>query len=137
MVTADELIARLKKATADEQREAIDQALLFAWCRDWISSRNCRRGGKMLDAEAYESAALMLVPEGWSGEIMWKSSGPSRSFVELSRWPTDKADCPADFEMDGYAQDYPELPTEPGNGRPLALAIAIAAIKARWNSEGK
>lgn len=67
------LAARMQEAQAKEQRELLEAA----WCAVFgepvsrelliisMLDPHYHRLIKMLDAEAYESAALMLVPDGW------------------------------------------------------------------------
>lgn len=69
--TNDKLITRIESAGPDEQRELLEkvwQELHFLGGDpegEWDSCRLCQRFHNMLDAEAYLSAAEMLVPEGW------------------------------------------------------------------------
>ena len=73
----DALIARAEQAGEEEQREVLEEAAAFIWgveCRGVIIhdpelfDRLCAFDD-MLDAEAYESAAMMLVPEGRGWEL--------------------------------------------------------------------
>ena len=65
-----ELARRAEAASAGEQREILEAAggLICGRTRSGLPGRNFYRFISMLDAEAYESAAMMLVPEGpwWS-----------------------------------------------------------------------
>lgn len=105
-MTILELAERCEKATADDQRDLLAQAWqavrgpkpdsdyqprrtpMFSpdWER-WVE-RDCRFSN-LLQAEAYESAAMMLVPEGWTGIIpvtggdeawLWPKGGTFKGF---------------------------------------------------------
>lgn len=88
----DPLIPRIEQATAEQVRELLEEAFntLFPypgaehylalevdWTWDWLYARF----RKMLDAEAWTSAAEMLVPEGFVGmaglgipeAVLWRS----------------------------------------------------------------
>ena len=78
MTTLEELAARVESASADEQRWVLEQ--VWKALHDGVSAvssaygptedaawRRARQFLDMLAANAYESAALMLVPEGWTG----------------------------------------------------------------------
>lgn len=77
-----QLAERCEAAEASEQRALLDEAFDAAlgprrvdkggwtcWHDQWLRYR------KMLNAEAYESAAMMLVPEGWHTGAYYQ--GPS------------------------------------------------------------
>lgn len=112
-----DLATRLEQGTAEQQRELLIAVFEVIHGERIVRHHTGRttyhplwfKFNKMLNAEAYESAALMLVPEGWTWTL--RSSG----FFEL-RHP-DK--CNLDTE---------------GREITLALALAAAALRARENS---
>lgn len=61
-----DLATRLEQGTAEQQRELLSKAVEHLAARNLISYGNSAKALRFIDAEAYESAALMLVPEGWS-----------------------------------------------------------------------
>jgi len=63
-VTRKELITRLEAATAEQQAGLIKVVLWYAVDNMWITLGACGRAIRMVDAEAYESAAMTLVAEG-------------------------------------------------------------------------
>lgn len=97
-----ELAERCEKATPEQQGQLIEQAWdvlaeesaefrAFALSTPESGFENCAaKFGMALDARAYESAALMLVPEGWEWAyldkkaIVRKSGSWSHSFGEAS-----------------------------------------------------
>lgn len=79
-------------------------------------------------------AALALVPEGrWNGEIFWNFGEQGRGFCELNlanpRW--DDPDCPPDEAHRHLACVSSHIGPGEIKARPLALAICIAALRAR------
>ena len=68
MTTAD-LIKRCEEAGADQEGTLVQEALDLARDRGWIARDTWDQGMHMLEAGAYESAALLLVPEGWQWEM--------------------------------------------------------------------
>ena len=116
MTDTQALIARLEAATADQQRELLIEAFeafhpypgprhyLFTEI-DWSWDRLHDRFMRMLDAEAYESAALTLAPEGWG----WA-------------WDIDEIAVLTELDGDGV---------EIGTHHLFALAIVIAALRAK------
>lgn len=116
MTDHSDLIARIEAGTADQQRELLIEAgrLVF----DDRQGRN-DDGRKwsafcaMLDAEAYESAALMLVPEGLVWCVLTDFGLPGRARLWGSVLP-GQADS-------GWTAD----------GATPALAICAAALSAK------
>ena len=107
-----DLIARLEAATDDQQRELLIEAYEAIHDGDhpeYCSSFRALRFMRMLDAEAYESAALTLVPEGWTCFHLFRVKG-----------------CRFVWE----AVIGPELPDYRGQAATPALAICIAALRA-------
>jgi hypothetical protein len=125
----DELISALESAT--EGSRELDDQINEALGNDYET--HCPRYTTSIDA------ALTLVPEGWGGEVFWHDGASARNaYVDLRlpnpRW--DEPDCPPEEYctyaalVDSYesGEDDPHpLP----QGRPLALAICIASMKAR------
>lgn len=122
-MSRDELIARLEAAKADQQRELLIEAFeafhpypgprhYLVTEIDWSWDRMRDRFMRMLDAQAYESAALTLVPEG----CLW---GAGNEDCTDRPW----AWClPPGKSWDDADNSYAATP---------ALALCIAALKAR------
>lgn len=112
------LAERIEAAGVDEQRAMLEEAWAAIYgVPSGVAASDKRvwhwlRFVNMLDAEAYESAAMMLVPEGMRVAIMIVEDG--RAAVNLW-WP---------------GEDAPNVPRlEPLFATP-ALALAAAAIRA-------
>ena len=105
-MTLSELIAALERAEASQQDELVRRALRFAVAHGWVTAAACERAMRMCDAEAYESAALALVPEGHNALIY--TTGAARV------WPIEG--------RRSYDLSY---------GRTPALALWVAVLKAR------
>jgi hypothetical protein len=75
-------------------------------------------------------AALTLVPEGlWGGKIMWNGSERANGgYVELECGPVSEGGVWAALVNSYDAEDDREEIPKP---KPLALALCIAALKAR------
>lgn len=119
-MTLHDLAARCESAAEAEQRELLDEAwdaVAPMFPRDLLADR-AARFGRMFDAEAYESAALMLVPEGWAW--MAGCAAGETFFATLS--PTDESGIEADM-----------IDT---NAATPALALCAAALRARAQIEG-
>jgi hypothetical protein len=59
------LAERVEQATADQQAELLADAWdALGPIANWTGDQ-ARRFGMMMDAEAFESAAMSLVPDGW------------------------------------------------------------------------
>jgi hypothetical protein len=138
------LILRLEGATEPDRNIdgdiwLLDHAVTNA---DKLTAEQ-RHGHIMTFAPQYTKsvdAALTLIPSGpWCGEISWNFSGfRVGGYVELNKanpaWlvpgydysepPHDHAACVSSYDD---TDDHPEL-TKP---RPLAIAICIAALRAR------
>lgn len=122
-----EMIAVLERATEAQQDEVIRRALRFAVAHGWITAAACERAMRMCDAEAYESAALALLPQNdW---ISWKIEGGTNP-----RDPGAIA-CVAIWSE----RDHGDLPnngirygTKWRTGATPAIALGIAAMKARF-----
>lgn len=114
----DALIERLEGATADEQRELLIAAYgaihgLNPCLEDGLPTQEgAHRFLAMLDAEAYESAALTLVPAHCSCAVYVHSDGKGGAEVSAM-----------------FGQRAADAPTP-------ALAICIASLKARAGGEG-
>lgn len=112
----DDLIARLEAATGDSAELLIlaftarFPAPAETWgdeWQGWYYRRSCFV--RMLDARAYQSAALTLVPEGMRRRVVSLEDG--RAGVQLC-WPTD-----------GWPDPFgPHYATE-------AIATCIAALR--------
>lgn len=110
-MTNDELIERLEAATKDNADLILEA--FRAIKPNYADDRAIRA---MLDAEAYESAALTLVPEGAVYAIE-TNDGPGvyPEHVRASAW------------VQGAARAFAATP---------ALAIVIAAVKAKEADNG-
>lgn len=113
-----ELIAALEKATANDARLMFEAFCAVnpepsgaAWAA-WSKKR--ARFAKMLDAEAYESAALTLVPEGCYADVCFDPRDPSCGIYQRDFWKN------GDTEQHSHVE---------GVATP-ALAICIAGLKA-------
>lgn len=116
-----ELAERCEAAEGDD-RKLFETAWLlvhhagYAPENEADTCRKCDCFHKMLDAKAFESAALMLVPEGWSVGIHQQDSG---WVVELRR---------------GYNTSYSTVvfsETRPGKRAATpALALCAASLRA-------
>lgn len=76
---------------------------------------------RMLEAEAYESAALLLVPEGWRVDDL--REGETYSSVEF--WALLR---PRGYKMDGVF-------SATGSGKSFALALTAAALRAQGQAQ--
>jgi hypothetical protein len=119
---SNELIARLEAATADHQRELLFEAFEAVHPYpghehylvdeiDWTWDRLRQPFIAMLDAEAYESAALTLVPEGWNWGIFMRHDWPKQN---AQVWHRER-----------------EASTKHGEAATPALAIAAATLRAK------
>lgn len=137
-MTLLELAERCEGASADEQREMLLLAFEAAmpmprptriarqpdgahWPGDGIGpytsefsawSEMGRRFRKMLDALAFESAAMMLVPEGWNGFIRFSTENEAMAGIY----------DPADGFWGDPSQSLGKTP---------ALALTAASLRAR------
>lgn len=114
-----ELIERLEKATGNDP-ELIGRAFLALnpVPRDSLEalkahSAKAMRFKRMLDAEAYESAALTLVPSGKGHDPWWMLKAAWRGIAKAEVW------------VNGKGRPYRGEATTP------ALAICIAALRAK------
>lgn len=82
-----------------------------------------RRFNRMLDADAYESAALMLVPDGWGWNVSWPNIKARESGLLLVDAP-----CQGEAQF-GYDRRFIVAAATP------ALAICAAALRARSASD--
>jgi hypothetical protein len=115
--TLADLIARLEAATADQQAGLIKLALWSAVDNGWITPKACGRAIRMVDAEAYESAALTLVPDGWRWSLDWTQRPPYQDCGRADLYAPGRGIKPPDVQ-DVYAATP-------------AIALCIAALKAR------
>lgn len=126
----DNLIARVEAGTAEQQRELLIEAA-FEIANGWWSEERDAKFYAMLDAEAYESAALMLVPEGWvSGFEHWPDPKGETCKAWLKQTSTSKigheyfwGHATGDLHIDGKAATP-------------ALAIGAAALRAKEADRG-
>jgi hypothetical protein len=133
-----EMAERCERAEPSEQRALLTQAfevvhgrqLAAGWeTEDGRCETNARlKFDRMLEAGAFESAAMTLVPEGWA--------------VERSGWHTIAEPHHAGFELwqyrknaDGeYRHSSSETITK-GSAVTAALALCAAALRARATTE--
>lgn len=114
-----DLIARLEKAGDADQDRVMCDAIKYAVDSGWITPKQRDRAVEMILAEAYESAALMLVPDAL----------PEHSQIVI-RVEGDKTFADARIEVRG---EYPgeESVIAEGDGPTSGIALCIAALKAR------
>ena len=133
-MTTAELIEKLERAEGPS-RELFEAAWVaihhegYGPENERDTCRLCERFNRMLDAEAWESAALTLVPEGWrpysadmsvKGRTMFLIEGPK------AQWSTDE-DGEKCAGNDWYSQGIAATP---------AIALCIAALKAKEADNG-
>jgi hypothetical protein len=134
-VTALETLAqRCEAATADEQREILTAAWEAIHGPSLVpisphhvgAAKGWTRFQRMLIVEAYESAAMTLVPEGWQGS-------------RLHWWTGSKAVCELveTHLVDGqWVREIGWLGRATGEAETCALALCAASLRAR-NAEPK
>lgn len=108
MTDVDTLIRDLEEAPVGKERAAILDALTYAHASKWIDTAAFHRAQKMLHVGAFLSAALTLLPEGWWWSLETFSDGCYARVAETSK----QLHCL-------------------GTQKPPALALCIAALKAR------
>lgn len=111
------LITKVEQTTEDEQYVAIYDALVFAHKHEWITNGPYYIALKFLRAGAYESAALLLVPEG-------------RTFWHLSRY-SDPAEFASECSFSTYSDDGSEPHHVKSDAATPALALTAAALRAK------
>lgn len=145
MTALSDLIARLE--AAKEGSRELDRKIAFAV--NWNGFQNedqiyKENADDIPNWTQSLDAALTLVPEGWGAEIFWHDGATAAdAYVDLRlpnpRWK--EPDCPTEL-LSTYAalvssyedDDRPINPDEPyplPRAKPLALALCIAAMKAR------
>lgn len=135
-----DLADRCEKADASEQRAVLEAAYLIINPErdttveghfEWLPFE------RMLDAEAYESAAMMLVPEGWNIRIEQTSKGQrddNTSGEELYAWAAhlihdnDTGYANRKRSIHGWKHAYAATP---------ALALVAACCRARAAEGGE
>ena len=106
------LAERCEQATADQQRELLLEAF-EALTAEFVATPSAIRFVQMLDAEAYESAAMTLVPKGWVfGRL-------AQNPISL-RWYCDLDWHPLSDDRDNAS----------GSNAAPALALCAAALRA-------
>jgi hypothetical protein len=128
-----ELAARCEAATASEQREMLELAFraihgekptrVHGGCDlldFWLARHN--PFFLMLEAKAFESAALMLVPEGWT-RLTDNTDG--REIVELYTPDYDEHDWQPDIRFSAASAATP------------ALALCAASLRAIAQEQSK
>lgn len=133
MTSPAKLAERAEAATEGEQREVLEAAWLlihhggYAPENERDTCRKCDRFTRLLDAEAYLDAAVMLVPEGmtWSvdeGPAHWILTGEDKpkGRAEVTRLRADYADNPG----------LCSTATEHSFAATPALAIVAAILRA-------
>lgn len=110
-----DLIARLEKSDAAYQTAVMCDVLKFAVDADWITVKQRDRAVKMILEEAYESAAIILLP----GDCYWAAGFGKMSETE----PLGGASI--------FKPGKHDDPLGQGEAATVALALCIAALKAR------
>lgn len=123
----DELIARLEAAAAIDQRDALISAYIAIYDGDhpeFCSSTRALRFMRMLNAEAYESAALTLVPEGWRMAALCQRD------PWFCRLETDDFESVTWGKGGDWITEVTSGSEATANAPTPALAIVIAALRA-------
>lgn len=120
MVDLLDLAARVEKAAPDQQAELIGDAwdLLGPMCR-W-SSQESARFANMIEAGAYESAAMMLVPISCGWFIGWGQTRPDE--------PMGGARITRNGCFIGYDANYDAI--SDAEATTPALALTAACLRA-------
>lgn len=108
------LIAQVEAAGLGQQAKLLCDAWDLLARPGWGDFERSTRFMRCIDAEAFESAALMLVPEG---------AFPTLDFVERRCWLRDGSGFDLAFEV------------AHGEGSTIALALVAACLRARINQE--
>lgn len=135
MTNLPKLIERLESATAEQQRELLWQAWQVlrgstyapddAAAARIADDADYQRFVKMLAAGAHESAALMLVPEGWQVTSLGEN-------VISEGWRCDLAERPTSRQLAAYERGETYMVrSERGEAATPALALTAACLKAR------
>ena len=128
MTDTQSLIARLEAATAIDQRDALISAYIAIHDGDhpeFCSSTRALRFMRMLDAEAYESAALTLVPEGWRMAALCQRD------PWFCRLETDDFESVTWGKGSDWITEVTSGSEATANSTTPALAIVIAALRAK------
>ena len=112
-----ELAERCEKATAEQQRELLLEAFETLTAA-FVATPSAIKFVRMLDAEAYESAAMTLVPEGWTYDAYQGPSGQPHRWKLRTIGDGDKF--------------YTEVEAKAATP---ALALCAAALRARGQSQ--
>lgn len=120
MSALSDLIARLEKATADNEHIAIYDALMFAHNQGWISDGQYDLAMVWRNVGAYLCAALTLVPSHPVPNIR-----PGQWWWMVEAWPSEcKANVAYENGDSGIIEEEGKAPTP-------ALALVSAALRAR------
>lgn len=95
--TLIELAGRVEKAGADDQRALLSlacEALMGASRLEYGAAARCLG---FIDAGAYESAAMTLVPEGFGCRI-WMPNSSSDELPRVTLWGNHRTYAPYDTE---------------------------------------
>ncbi|WP_121120109.1 hypothetical protein [Croceibacterium ferulae] len=111
---SSKLVAEIEAADPVEQAELLCDAWDLLARPGWADADRSAQFMRCIDAEAFESAAIMLVPEG---------AFPTLDFVERRCWLRDGSGFDLAF---GVAH---------GRGSTIALALVAACLRARNNQE--
>jgi len=125
------LSSRMEQASPEQQRELLEEAAKAIHPEPWLWARFL----KFLDCGAYESAALMLVPEGAQLAIYtdWALTAGYPKNPDGSVTITD--DMPRGVWVRSYG--WGEFENIDGEARTMALALAAFAIRAALKAGGK
>jgi hypothetical protein len=115
-----DVLAALNLATPETQAAALRDALDHGYRCGWFSQRDMRRAKKMLAAEAYESAALFLIPAEW--RVFLLSEWDSETLRRRGPWECILGRAGEGDNFGGKARcDHASTP---------GIAVSIAAIAA-------
>ena len=122
----DTLLRELEGAAGSAERGAILNALTYAHASKWIDTAAFHRAQKMLHVGAFLSAALTLVPEGWT--VMHAGQNPVSGTWYWGLHKQAEAGV-----NNGFCQQVGsrELFNSDHHTTNPALALCIAALKAR------
>lgn len=119
-MTNTDLIARLEAAGPKDEATLLGTCANYATAYGWITSDQCGQMWRCIDVDAYESAALILMPEGWDWLVRNDTKG---AFTSLTRGGQPTMVEGRQINPEWHAiQVYAATP---------ALSLSAAALRAR------
>lgn len=104
------LIHRIEEAGAEQEAALVHEAVVLAHGKGWITDDQLKTAGTFWHVGAYLQAALILLPEG----LWWVLNSGVQSGAALAKISAGKT-----------------WDTHDGNAATPALAVCVAALKAR------